>query len=136
MSIKNPFESYIYNTFLRPEYDAFNEGIKAANEDWVKQVEGKMCMTGQSCKGYPECNCPIPDTCPKGESDCSFINRFGKCEYRSSCQAGHPFTPSCIWWQLLKKTMGVNDPIEPQIAWDIAHRVWKIRKERKKELGI
>ena len=39
MSIKNPFESYIYNTFLRPEYDAFNEGIKAANEDWVEQMQ-------------------------------------------------------------------------------------------------
>jgi hypothetical protein len=36
MSIKNPYIGY---DFVEPEIHAFNEGVKAANEDWIEWIE-------------------------------------------------------------------------------------------------
>ena len=56
MSIKNPFESYIYNTFLRPEYDAFNEGVKACDKWWVDNMR---LMFARCCESTCQYMTPV-----------------------------------------------------------------------------
>jgi len=49
MSIKNPYSDFTfhgdqyggYQTNGNIEHDAFSEGVKAANEDWIKWAESK-----------------------------------------------------------------------------------------------
>ena len=62
VSIKNPYG--LINSFLRPENDAFNEGVKAANEDWVEWLE----TTHKNCNLF---NCPFSTaTCRMMDKSC------------------------------------------------------------------
>jgi len=61
MSIKNPFteENYEMSEWYddgdhhysgAPERDAFNEGVKAANEDWIEWVEKHFASCQDDCE--------------------------------------------------------------------------------------
>jgi len=47
MSIKNPYEDFTfhgdqyggYETKGNKEHNAFSEGVKAANEDWIREID-------------------------------------------------------------------------------------------------
>jgi len=54
MSIKNPYSKEPYDT---SEFYAFNEGVKAANEDWMTWAKQIIygCYAG-TCKFRPTCS--------------------------------------------------------------------------------
>ena len=70
MSIKNPYGK-TYRSGIpgqgmqdNPRHDAFNEGVKAANEDWVEWLE----TTHKNCNLF---NCPFSTaTCRMMDKSC------------------------------------------------------------------
>jgi len=72
MSIKNPYTELLGITadsgrlvhVANPAYPAFNEGVKAANEDWVEWLE----TTHKNCNLF---NCPFSTaTCRMMDKSC------------------------------------------------------------------
>jgi len=68
MSIKNPYVAPInqrgFNRNRATAYAAFNEGVKAANEDWVEWLE----TTHKNCNLF---NCPFSTaTCRMMDKSC------------------------------------------------------------------
>ena len=56
MSIKNPYENYFSNAYLRTAYDSFNFGVKAANEDWIEWAENLLRLLTKHEEAFP-CSC-------------------------------------------------------------------------------
>ena len=60
MSIKNPYPVTYRSSMSienNPKRDIFNEGVKAANEDWIEWVEKNIAITcvPDDCEFYGNC---------------------------------------------------------------------------------